>query len=276
VHVALNGMFAAIGQVLGRPYSLYSREMRAFHVGVWIAVPVLSAAALSDFRLIRVLELRSETDHVQGIDFDNRRLWVTSVNTQNRTGSLQEFSIASGERIRGIRLDLGERFHPGGISADRGSLWIPVAEYRRESSSVIQQRSKRTLEVEFQFDVTDHIGCVAATPDGLIGGNWDSRQFYIWDRRGHLLRKAVNPTGNAYQDLKFAGGRIVASGLLPDRSGAIDWLDYPSLRLVRRINAGNTDSGIPYTREGMAIRGGRLLLLPEDSRSRLFVFDLGR
>jgi len=33
---------------------------------------------------------------------------------------------------------------------------------------------------------------------------------------------------------------------------------------------------VTYTNEGMAIRGRRLLLLPEDSASRLFVFDLGR
>ena len=66
--------------------------MRALSVALWIAVPLVAATALSDLRLVRVLELRSPTDHVQGIDFDNRRLWVTSVNTQKRTGALEEFS----------------------------------------------------------------------------------------------------------------------------------------------------------------------------------------
>lgn len=250
--------------------------MRAFALGLLVGVALLAAAALSDLRLVRVLELRAPTDHVQGIDFDSRRLWLTSVNTQKRTGALQEFSMDSGERLRGVELKLGERFHPGGISADHGSLWLPVAEYRRESSAVIQKRSTRTLEVEFQFEVPDHIGCVAATPDGLIGGNWDSREFYVWDRRGRLLRKVPNPTGNSYQDLKFTGGRLVGSGLLADRTGAIDWMEYPSLKLVRRIAAGKTDRGVMYTNEGMAVRGRRLLLLPEDSASRLFEFDLGR
>lgn len=250
--------------------------MRALPVALWIAVPLLAATALSDLHLVRVLELRSPTDHVQGIDFDNRRLWLTSVNTQKRTGTLQEFSMDTGERLRGVELQLGERFHPGGITVDHGSIWLPVAEYHRESSAVIQKRSTRTLEVEFQFEVPDHIGCVAATPDGLIGGNWDSREFYIWDRRGRLLRKIPNPAGNSYQDLKFTGGRLVGSGLLPDRTGAIDWLKYPSLQLVRRITAGKTDRGVTYTNEGMAIHGRRLLLLPEDSASRLFEFDLGR
>jgi hypothetical protein len=110
----------------------------------------------------------------------------------------------------------------------------------------------------------------------VIGGNWDSRQFYVWNRRGKLLRTIANPAENAYQDIKFVGGRLVASGLLPRGAGAIDWLDYPSMRLVRRISAGKTDRGAAYTREGMAIRGTQLFLLPEDGPSRLFEFRLGR
>ena len=188
-----------------------------------------------------------------------------------RKGYLQEFSLTTGH-LRSVDVELGERFHPGGISAAGESLWIPVAEYRRDSSSVIQKRSVRTLE--FQFDVADHIGCIAAAPDVLIGANWDSRDFYVWDRTGRLVRKVPNPTPNAYQDLKFVDGRLVASGLLPGSTGAIDWLEYPSLRLIRRVTVGQTSRGVPYTSEGMAVRGDRIFLLPEDSPSRLFQFRL--
>jgi Family of unknown function (DUF6454) len=232
-------------------------------------------AMLSDFKLVRVLELKAATQHVQGIDFDDRLLWVTSVDKSNRKGWLQEFLLATGELTRQIQIDEGVRFHPGGISADGESLWIPVAEYRPKSSSVIQKRSKRTLKLEFQFDVPDHIGCIVVTPEFLIGGNWDSKEFYFWDHNGRLIRKVASPTDNAYQDMKFASGQIVASGILPDKTGGIDWLDYPSLRLMKRVKAGNTDRGVLYTREGMAIRGNQLLLLPEDEASRLFVFELG-
>lgn len=96
----------------------------------------------------------------------------------------------------------------------------------------------------------------------------------MWDNSGRLIRKMPNPTANAYQDMKFVDGRLIASGLLPGGAGAIDWLEYPSLRLIQRINLGRTDRGIPYTSEGMAIRANRLLLLPEDSPSRLFEFRL--
>ena len=85
----------------------------------------------------------------------------------------------------------------------------------------------------------------------------------------------ASQTDNGYQDMKFDSGQIIASGILPDKTGAIDWLDYPSLHLARRVKAGNTDRGVLYTREAMAIRGNKLLLLPEDGASRLFVFDLG-
>jgi hypothetical protein len=42
------------------------------------------------------------------------------------------------------------------------------------------------------------------------------------------------------------------------------------------VSSGVTDRGLPYTHEGMTIRGGRLYLLPEDDPSRLFVFRFER
>ena len=66
----------------------------------------------------------------------------------------------------------------------------------------------------------------------------------------------------------------MASGNLSRDLGAIDWIDLDRLRLLRRVTAGKTDRGVRYTNEGMAVRGDRLYLLPEDGPSRLFVFDL--
>ena len=66
---------------------------------------------------------------------------------------------------------------------------MPVAEYRPNSTAVIERLNKRTLEVEFRFAVSDHIGCIAVTPGIQVGGNWDSKQFYVWDRRGSLMRR---------------------------------------------------------------------------------------
>jgi len=248
-------------------------------LALWIAATTIlgappAATSLDALKLIRVLNLKGTTHHVQGIDTDAERLWVTSVNAPSRKGYLHEFSVKTGESLRAAEIQDGERFHPGGMASDANSLWIPVAEYRAKSTSVIQRRNKRTLALEYQFPVPDHIGCIAVTPELLIGGNWDSREFYVWNHRGELLRQIPITTANAYQDMKFSAGHIVAAGLLGDRTGAIDWLDLSSMKLVHRLTAGNTDRGVSYTHEGMAIDGDELLLLPEDGPSRLFVFRL--
>jgi hypothetical protein len=235
---------------------------------------LLLVCAVQGIEPTRILELQGKTYHVQGIDFDSEHLWVTSVDSASRKGYLHEFALAGGKLLRAVEVQDGERFHPGGIAAEQSSIWLPVAEYRRSSTSIIQRRSKRTLEKEFQFEVADHIGCIAVGDRQIVGGNWDARLFYVWNERGELLRQIPNPTDNAYQDMKFDGRWLVASGLLSGRVAAIDWLEFPSLRLVHRLTLGKTDRGDPFTREGMAIRNGKLLLLPEDGPSRLFFFDV--
>src|SRR5712691_11405768 len=126
-----------------------------------------SASSLDGLTLVRVLELKGVTYHVQGVDTDAKRLWVTSVDTPRRKGYLHEFSMMTGESLRVVEIQDAERFHPGGIASGAKSLWVPVAEYRAHSTSVIQRRSMRTLEIEFQFPVPDHIGCIAVTPEFL-------------------------------------------------------------------------------------------------------------
>lgn len=241
-------------------------------MSVAVAAPP-AASKLDALKLMRVLDLEGTTYHVQGLDVDDRRLWTTSVDSQGRKGFLHEFTL-NGEHVRSVEIQDSERFHPGGIASDSDSLWIPVAEYRAKSTSMIQRRNKRTLQLESQFSVPDHIGCIAVTPEFLIGGNWDSREFYFWDRQGKLIRRLASPNETAYQDMKFDAPYVVASGLLPGRKGAIDWLALPSLTRVHRIEAGNTDRGDPFTREGMALYRDQLYLMPEDGPSRVFAFEL--
>ena len=236
-----------------------------------IAITAASAQTLNSSGATKILELQPVTHHVQGIDTDGVHLWVTSVDTTNRKGFLHEFLLENGRELRHVELQEGDRFHAGGIATDAESIWIPVAEYRANSSAVIQKRNKQTLALEFEFPVPDHIGCIAVTPQFIIGGNWDSRDFYFWDHQGKLIRKVASQTGNAYQDMKFDSGRVVASGGLPG-GGAIDWLELPDMHLARRVTAGKTDRGASLTREAMPVFKGALWLLPEDTDSRLFVF----
>src|SRR5262245_45471434 len=230
------------------PYCLYSQ----------------SPQPLDELPLLRVIELKGKTYHVQGIEADADRLWVTSVDRSPQSGYLQEFSLPEGALIRETQVQDGARYHPGGISGSGESLWIPVAEYKANSTSVIQKRSKRTLAIEKQFTVQDHIGCLAVRGDTVIGGNWDSRDLYFWNADGALLRKVPNPTQTSFQDMKAVGDMLVGSGGFPGGAGAIEWIDLTTLKPIKRITAGKTDRGFPFTREGMLIQGDELMLLPED------------
>ena len=233
------------------------------------------SVSFGEWKLVRTMTLNGPTNHVQGIDFDANVLWVTSVDSTNRKGYLREFSLCiwrDDTRRRGpTGRTFSSRWRSRQMPHPFGFLSQNIA---RTAASIIQRRSKRTLGLEFSFNVPDHIGCIAVTPEYLVGGNWDSRDFYVWDHTGKLVRKAAADTGNAYQDMKFESGLLVASGLLPDHNGAIDWIEFPSFRLLRRLKFGSTERHAPFTREGMAIRGKQLLLLPEDEPSRVFIFTM--
>jgi hypothetical protein len=241
-----------------------------------IAAAVLSIAIASgqELKPVATIPLQGETFHVQGIEVDGSRLWVTSVDTRGKRGLLFEYRLPEGQLVRSVEIQDGDRYHPGGLMADGDSLWIPVAEYKRDSTSVIQRRSKRTLKLQSQFPVKDHIGAIAATPKGtLVGANWDAKDLYKWDRNGKQHHKAENPSGLAIQDMKFVRGQLVCGGLQPNKSGAIVWIDLQSMKVIRQIALGRTDRNIAYTHEGMAIGANKLWLLPEDTPSRLFGFE---
>ena len=227
-----------------------------------------------ELRPIQTIPLEGDTFHVQGIDLDDTRLWITSVDKDGKRGLLSEYRLATGQLLRSVEIQHGSRYHPGGFTADSDSLWIPIAEYKRDSSAIVQQRNKQTLQVTSQFEAPDHIGAIAVTPDAIVGANWDARNFYVWDKKGKLLRKVANPSPIAIQDMKFVKGQLVGAGLDSYKSGVIVWMEWPSLKIVRTLSMGSTDRGVAYTHEGMAIRNGKLWLLPEDAPSRLFAFDI--
>src|SRR5262245_39037875 len=94
----------------------------------------LYSQSLDELPLLRMIELKGKTYHVQGIEADADRLWVTSVDRSTQAAYLQEFSLPEGALIREIRVEDGARYHPGGISGAGESLWIPVAEYKANST----------------------------------------------------------------------------------------------------------------------------------------------
>jgi len=233
---------------------------------LWLA---LQTSSLDSLPLSRTVALEGNTHHVQGIDVRGSRFWLTAVDRTARKGYLFEYDLSTGKRLREVEVQSGAMFHPGGLQLDADSLWLPVAEYRRESHSRIERRSLENLQVISAFEVDDHIGAVACGKGRLYGANWDARQIYEWNPEGKLLRRRDNPSPVHYQDMKFIDGSLIASG-----PGFIHWLDPESLSIRRQIKTGSTDRGVPFTNEGMALAPGSLYLLPEDAPSRLFEFRL--
>ncbi len=245
------------------------------------AAPGAAASPVEHAQLLGALQLQGEVFHVQGLALGPARIWVTSVDHATDTAWLHEFERKTGKFMRRLELTDGARYHPGGLSLSGGSLWVPVAEMKASSSAVLVEIDAETLAVRRRIAVADHIGCVAAAGQTLVAGNWDSRLLYVFDlARGAAVRVVPNPSGTHYQDMKFADGKLVASGNTGWLSGTVDWIDVPTMTLTRSIKAGSIGPvrpfgrGGPYTGEGMAIEGRELYVVPEDGPSRVFHFRL--
>jgi hypothetical protein len=212
-------------------------------------------------------------DHPQGLEVsaDGRTLWITSVVRARRAGLLIECEAETGALRRSMDVHVGDCYHPGGFSRTGDRLWVPVAEYRRASRSLVQCRDVGTLALVSTFEVADHIGCLAADGTRLVGANWDARTFYEWAPDGREVVRRENPQAAGYQDMKWVDGRLIAGGLL-ENTGVIDVLEWPSLTLLSRLEVGRTDRDVLYTHEGLAVTEDRVLVVPEDDPARVFAF----
>lgn len=226
--------------------------------------------------------LQPDLHHVQGIDIEGDVLWVSSVERKTKKGFVSRLSRRTGALLAQVEVQAGEMFHPGGLALDGEAVWVPVAEYDRDGPTQVQRRDKRTLRLLDSFVVADHIGCVAVRKNQVVGGSWSSRTIYAWDRKGALAWKKANPVATHWQDLKFDGELLVGGGIVPGTvgdvpgaggdaaMGAVEWVQLPELRVVRRIVVGETARKITYGHEGMAWKRGELYLLPEDYPTKLY------
>lgn len=123
-----------------------------------------------------------------------------------------------GHLEKDIVLGEGDMYHPGGIEYDGRNVWVPVAQYRPNSSSIIYRVNASTLSVERQFAVTDHIGGIVldATTGHLVGNTWGSRTFVEWNRSGRQMRTWENRSFFLdYQDCQYVpNGKMVCGGVV--------------------------------------------------------------
>ncbi|MEV3987681.1 DUF6454 family protein [Streptomyces sp. NPDC049837] len=108
-------------------------------------------------------------------------------------------------------------YHPGGIDFDGESLWVPVAEYRPDSRSIVYRVDPESLEVREAFRFGDHIGgIVRDRQSGLLHAvTWGSRRLLTFTPDGRLTHQVENKSHFVdYQTcVSVGGGRMVCTGI---------------------------------------------------------------
>ena len=215
------------------------------------AASVFQAGRRARWELMHRTPLAFPTHHPQGLAFARDRIFLSSVEVpaDENSGIGHVFVLdAQGTLVRDITLGHGEVYHPGGLDFDGASLWVPVAEYRPSSTSIVFTIDPVTLSVEERFRVADHVGWVVSDPEsGVVhGGSWGSRRLSTWSQQGAELDSWENPSSFVdYQDAQYlGGGRVLCSGIaeLPSQRGSarfelggIAMIDFPGHRIVNEM-----------------------------------------
>lgn len=198
----------------------------------------------SEWQLVSETLADFNTHHTQGMTRVGDTLFVSSVEIVESTerydeprdgydrspgkgvGHLFKFDL-QGKLLDSITLGEGDMYHPGGIDYDGRYLWVPVAEYRPDSASVIYRVDPQTMDATEVFRVPDHVGGVVHNTDRttLHGVSWGSRRLYTWtlddslgvtnaDQDSEALYSLNESYYIDYQDCQYVGAnQMLCSGL---------------------------------------------------------------
>ena len=272
----------------------------------------------STWRLEHQLPLAFDTFHPQGLTATDDAYFLSTVEIRRpvprRTdqapaeptagrgqGHLIVFT-RGGEFLRSIELGAGDLYHPGGIDRDQHYIWVPVAEYRPHSRSIIYRVRLTDFAVEELFRVPDHIGAVVRDPERnrLIGWSWGGRRIYAWplDAQGGPLSPPTSEPPDFqlspqhyidYQDCQYLGGGLaLCSGLATYNQpgsgrftlGGIDLVELDHFRPLHQLPIELYTDGQPrrvMTQNPMFVErspaGLRFHFIPEDGPSRLYIYE---
>jgi Family of unknown function (DUF6454) len=209
----------------------------------------------------------------------------------------------AGNLVAETKLGEGGMYHPGGIDYDGNDIWVPVAEYRPDSRSIIYKVNPLTLGATEVLRFADHIGAIVhdTDDDTLHGVSWGSRRFYRWKlgKDGKVLNpdappisvRTINPSHYVdYQDCKYTGRhQMLCTGLTelrqrldaePFRLGGIELINLTDSRPLHQVPVLLwTSSGLDMTHNPVWIEpnatGLRAYFMPEDDKSTIYVYDVG-
>jgi Family of unknown function (DUF6454) len=267
----------------------------------------------TQWTLVSSIPIRFRTFHPQGIVKIGETFIVSSVEvtvpTKRFPSPVDGLDRDAGEGIGHLfKMDgsgnliaearVGEKtvYHPGGIDYDGTSVWVPVAEYRPNSRSIIYRVDPQTMNASEVLRAGDHIGAVAFDTDDrtLHGVSWGSRRFYRW-KLGRGTAETSPPQLNPshyvdYQDCKYAGRhRMLCTGVTemrinqdaaPFRLGGMDLIDLRDGRPLHQTPVLLwTSTGLDMTHNPVWIEptahGVRAFFMPEDDASSLYVYEGG-
>ena len=283
-----------------------------------LAERVMKLSRGTQWKPVEAVPINFVTHHPQGMVKIGDTLFVSSVEIKEPTKRFPQpmdgydrdtgagvghlFKIdMKGNLIAEITLGEGTIYHPGGIDYDGKYIWVPVAEYRPNSRSIVYRVDPETMKAEEMFRFADHVGGVVHNTDDKIlhGVSWGSRRFYRWslDDNGKPTNASESPeklrTLNTshyldYQDCKYAGkSRMLGSGVTEMRVNQ----DTPLFRLggLDLVNLADgrpmfqtpvllwSASGMDMTHNPVWMEasdaGIRGYFMPEDDKSTLYIYE---
>ncbi len=269
----------------------------------------------SKWQLVASLSINFNTFHPQGMVKIGEEFYVSSVevtqppqrfaqaqqgfdrDTGAGIGHLFKFD-SKGNLLADLPLGEGTMYHPGGIDFDGKFIWVPVAEYRPNSRSIIYRVDPKTMKATEVFRYADHIGGIVHNTENhsLHGVSWGARNFYRWTLDKNLrVTNAATPPAKLrvrnpsfyidYQDCKFLGSNQMLCGGLSNFKdqkfslGGLEIVDLNANQPIHQIPLALwTNSGLPMTQNPFwmepAEHGLRAYFMPEDQKSTIYIFEV--
>ena len=272
----------------------------------------------TQWKQVAAIPMQFDTQHPQGMVKIGDDFYVSSVEIKTPTkrfpqpvdgydrdtgegaGHLFKFD-KTGKLLADLPLGEGSIYHPGGIDYDGRNIWVPVAEYRPNSASIVYRVDPATMKATEVFRFKDHVGGIVHNTDAktLHGVSWGSRRFYRFtlDDQGRVtnanvppaeLRK-MNKSGYIdYQDCKYVGrNEMLCTGLNNYQMkkdaprfplGGFEIVDLRTDQVVAQMPIELwTESGFPMTQNPVWIEatatGLRAYFMPEDNKSTLYIYE---
>jgi hypothetical protein len=284
-----------------------------------LAERVMTITRESAWTRVAGVPLSFRTHHPQGLVKIGDQFWLSSVEIRVRTkrfatpvdhydrdtgeGVGHLFKIdAAGNRLADLQLGEGAIYHPGGIDYDGTHIWVPVAEYRPNSRSIVYRVDPATMKATEVLRFNDHLGALVHNTDDrtLHAVSWGSRRFYRWtlDSQGRVTdadtpperRRALNTSHYVdYQDCKYVGHRrMLCTGVTEMRQspeapafrlGGLDLVNLADGRPLHQVPVLLwTAKGLDMTHNAVWLEprgsGVRAYFVPEDDASTVYVYDV--